>query len=166
MNRRNFQPITLEMDEDIDSYLAFSSSPVMTLVSINGVNIENIDIELLNPCVWLNDNLINTVLFLITRDSPPSFAFSTYFAEMLRIQGYSDTVRRQTRPIDRRDEGELFSQKMVFIPVNPGRNHWTLVAINMLEKTITYYDSLGGRDQVMLKIQIEQFLIIYIYSPF
>ena len=156
------------MDEDIDTYLAFPSSPVMTLVTINNVNIENIDIKLLKPYEWLNDNIMNTVLYLITSDSPPSFAFSTYFAEMLRYQGYSDTVRRQTRPIDREDKGELFSQKMVFIPLNPDLNHWTLVAINMLEKTITYYDSIIDRpkDQVMLKIQIEQFLIIYIYSPF
>ena len=132
INRRNFAPITPEMDEDVDSYLSFPLSPVFTLVTINNINIENIDMEHLKPQKWLNDNIINTVLNLITCDSPPSFAFSTYFAEMLRHQGYSDTVRRQTRPIDRRDEGELFSQKMVFIPMNPGRNHWTLVAINML----------------------------------
>ena len=151
------------MDEDIDSYLAFPT--FMTLVSLNGVNIEISDLETLKPCIWLNDNIINTVLYLITSDSPPSFAFPTYFIQAYQQQGYVG-VRRWTKKIDPGNTGELFSQRMVFIPLNPNRNHWTLVAINVSVKTITYYDSFGGRDQVMLKIQIEQFLIIYIYSPF
>ena len=153
MNRRNFQPITPEMDEDIDSYLAFPSTPIMTLVSINGVNIENRDIELLKPCEWLNDNLINTVLYLITCDTPTSFFLNTHFIKRYQHQGYGN-VRRWTKRIDPGNTGELFSQRIVFIPVNPGEVHWALVAINMVEKTISYYCSKKWSAEVILKSSI------------
>ena len=139
------------MEEDIDSYLAFPT--FMTLVSLNGVNIEISDLETLKPCIWLNDNIINTVLYLITSDSPPSFAFPTYFIQAYQQQGYVG-VRRWTKKIDPGNTGELFSQRIVFIPVNPGEVHWALVAINMVEKTISYYCSKKWSAEVILKSSI------------
>ena len=154
LNRRNFEPITPEMDEDIDSWLAFPSSPAMTLVTINNVNIEVFDIATLKPYVWLNDVVINTVLYLITCDSPTSFYLNTHFIGAYQHQGY-DRVRRWTKKIDPGNTGELFSKRMLFIPIHAaGGSHWALVAINMVEKTITYYCSKKWSAEVILKSSI------------
>ena len=165
VNRRNFQPITPEMDNDIDSYLSLPSS-LEFVVDINGTLILPSDMELFKPYEWFSDNIINGCLHLITHDSPQTFAFHTWFIEMLVNQGYSENVKRQVNRVDRRRTGELFNQKLVFMPVNPGRNHWALVAINMSEKTVKYYDSLLWKNQVTLKIEIEKFLITFIYRLF
>ena len=149
---RTIEPCTPAMNTAIEDVLSLSSNlrPNYPLVNhINNIIIEPRDIQTLKPCVWLGDNIINSVLYLICQDSPPSFAFSTHFIESFRHQGYSDVIKTQTKRIDPEGKGELFSQKWVFVPLNPGESHWTLIAINMEEKTITYYDSLGGRDQVI-----------------
>jgi sentrin-specific protease 1 len=145
---RRIEPLTQAMKTAIDNVLTFDGQ--FTIVEIKNILIQPVDIKSLEPRTWLTDNIINSVLYLITSDSPPSFAFSTHFIESFRLQGYSDVIKTQTKPIDREGKGELFSQKWVFIPINPGQNHWTLVAINMEEKTIVYYDSMGDRDQALL----------------
>ena len=147
------EPLTEAMKTSIDDWLTFDGQ--FTLVEINRILIQPADIQTLQPCTWLNDNIINSVLYLITSDSPPSFAFSTHFIESFRLQGYSNVIKTMTRPIDREGKGELFSQNWVFIPINPGQSHWTLVAINMADKTIVYYDSMGGRDQALLYTVLE-----------
>ena len=131
----------LSLSSDLDSNIA--------LVDINRIILDPQDIQTLKPETWLNDNIISSVLHLICQDYPTSFSFSTHFIESFRMQGYSTVIKRQTRRIDPENKGELFSKKLVFVPVNPGQIHWTLIAINMEEKKITYYDSLGGRNQVI-----------------
>lgn len=118
------------MDNDIDSYLSLPSS-LEFVVDINGTLILPSDMELFKPYEWFSDNIINGCLHLITRDSPQTFAFHTWFIEMLVNQGYSENVKRQVNGVDQGRTGELFNKKLVFIPVNPGGNHWALVAINM-----------------------------------
>ena len=150
------------MDDEIDDWLKTGdpTTPKFTIISINNINIENIDIGLLKPREWLNDNIINTVLYLITRNSPSTFFFNTYFIQVYRNRGYTQSIRNSSRRIDPEGTGELFSQRIVFIPVNPGEIHWALVAINMVEKTITYYCSKKWRAEVISKSHLEHYFII------
>ena len=39
--------------------------------------------------------------------------------------------------------GHIFKLDRLFIPVNLGRQHWTLIEINMQAKSILYFDSMG-----------------------
>lgn len=40
--------------------------------------------------------------------------------------------------------GDIFSLYTIFFPINQDNVHWTLAVVNMKEKCIRYYDSLGG----------------------
>ena len=162
VNRRHFQPITPEMNDVIETHLSLPSSKKY-VVNIHGIWIERSDMELFKPGEWFSDNIINSCLRLITSDYPQTFAFNTWFIDVLTTQGYSDMVQRQVNTLDRERTGELFNQRLVLVPVNPREIHWSVVAINMLEKSIIYYDSLQWRNQVILKLEIEQFLINYIF---
>ena len=133
----------------LSSDLASNRASNFPLVDINSIIIEPRDIQTLKPETWLGDNIINSVLHLICQDSPTSFAFPAHFIKSFRMQGYSHVIKTQTKRIDPEDKGELFTKKLVFVPVNPGEVHWTLIAINMELKTITYYDSMDGRNPVI-----------------
>ena len=139
------------MNDDIETYLSLPSSQKY-VVNIHGIWIERSDMDLFQPGLWFSDNIINSCLRLITSDSPQTFAFATYFIGALMIQGYSDMIKRQVNSLDREGTGELFNQRLVLMPVNPNRNHWSVVAINMVEKSIIYYDSLQWPAQVILPL--------------
>lgn len=54
-------------------------------------------------------------------------------------QGYQ-SVRRWSRKKD------IFACKKMLVPIHLG-NHWCLVCVNFVAKTIKYYDSLGGSNR-------------------
>jgi len=90
---------------------------------------------------WLNDEIINAYFYLIVqRGKEPKrkrvYAFNTFFYPKLRDMGYS-SVKRWTRKVD------VFSHDFLIVPVHLG-NHWCLALVNFINKTIGYYDSLGG----------------------
>jgi len=53
-------------------------------------------------------------------------------------QGYQ-SVRRWSRKKD------IFACKKMFCPIHLG-NHWCLICVNFVDKTIKYYDSLKGKN--------------------
>lgn len=46
--------------------------------------------------------------------------------------------------------GDIFSLNKIFFPINQDNVHWTFAVVNMKEKCIRYYDSLGGRGNTYL----------------
>lgn len=61
-----------------------------------------------------------------------------------RSSGYQ-SVRRWSRKKD------IFSYKKMLCPIHLG-NHWCLICVNFIDKTIKYYDSLGGNNPKCLNI--------------
>lgn len=59
-------------------------------------------------------------------------------------QGYQ-SVRRWSR------KKNIFALKKMFTPIHLG-NHWCLICVNFIDKTIKYYDSLGGKNDKCLNI--------------
>lgn len=96
--------------------------------------------------LYLNDEVINKYMDLINERSPDTvYAFNTFFFLALSAKGYS-SVSRWTKKID------IFSKQKLFIPVHiDEESHWCLVCVNFKEKSIKYYDSLGGRNFKCLK---------------
>jgi sentrin-specific protease 1 len=84
---------------------------------------------------------------LITKRSPDTvYAFNTFFYLAFSEKGY-EHVCRWTKKID------IFSKKKLFIPVHIEEDeHWCLVCVDFTEKSIKYYDSLGGRNFKCLKL--------------
>ena len=103
-------------------------------------------LQCLLPETWLNDEVINFYFHMLMsglyrRDG--FFSFSSFFFVKLLVPnvGYTyKNVRRWTKNVD------IFSKKKIFIPINIGNSHWTLLLIDLMIKTIFYYDSLGNAD--------------------
>lgn len=111
------------------------------LVEIDGVQIMRKDMRTLTNLNWLNDEIINAYLHLIVlRGQEPKrkrvYAFNTFFYPKLRESGYN-SIKRWTRKVD------IFTYDFLLVPVHLG-NHWCLAFVNFNNRTICYYDSLGG----------------------
>lgn len=117
------------------------SPPTEVLVQIDGVDILRKDIRTLTGLNWLNDEIINAYLSLIVMRGKEAkrkkvYAFNTFFYPKIRESGYN-SVKRWTRKVD------IFSHDFLLAPIHLG-NHWCLAVVNLIDRTISYYDSLGG----------------------
>ena len=103
---------------------------------------------------WLNDAIIEAYLQAIVdhgneaaghkRGETPKFhAFNNFFYNNLKEGGY-DKVRRWAGKA-KIGGTDLLNVEWVFIPVNVGGSHWTLIAVSPTRRTIEYYDSFHGR---------------------
>lgn len=111
------------------------------LADIEGVQLLRKDIQTLKGLNWLNDEVVNAYMSLLVIRGRKCgykkvYAFNTFFYPKLRDSGYT-SIRRWTRKVD------IFTHDFILVPVHLG-NHWCLAFINFTNKTISYYDSLGG----------------------
>ena len=106
-----------------------------------------------DPSGWLNDEVISAYLQAVVdhghramghpRGAKPLIhAFSPFFYTTLKERGYDAVKRWSTRA--KVGGNNLKSVEYVFIPCNPSKNHWTLVAVSPVRKTIEVFDSLHG----------------------
>lgn len=119
-----------------------TSPPQEVISQIDGVDISRKDIRTLTGFNWLNDEVINAYMSLIVSRGKKSnyksvYAFNTFFYPKIRESGYA-SVKRWTRKVD------VFSFDFLLVPIHLG-NHWCLAFIDFTSRTISYYDSLGGR---------------------
>ncbi|KAL0078941.1 hypothetical protein J3Q64DRAFT_1809071 [Phycomyces blakesleeanus] len=112
------------------------------------------DIYKLEPQVWLNDEIINFYMEMLSdrsKANPKEYldihCFNTFFFSTLSESGYQK-VRRWTKRID------IFSKDLVFAPINQSL-HWTLGVIDIKNKKVYVYDSLGGAHQRGLKLLLD-----------
>lgn len=120
---------------------AFRGDPSEVLARKFNLNIARRDLLTLAGLNWLNDEVINFYMNLIidrAKDSkwPKSYAFNTFFYPKLISSG-PQSLRRWTKKVD------LFSYDLVCIPIHLGM-HWCMAIIDFREKSIRYYDSMGG----------------------
>lgn len=94
---------------------------------------------------------------LITARSPDTvYAFNTFFYLALSDKGYKH-VRRWTKKID------IFTKKKLFMPIHiDEENHWCLVCVDFEQKAIKYYDSLGGRNFICLKLILKYLMLEHV----
>ncbi|XP_068277104.1 sentrin-specific protease 2 [Nyctibius grandis] len=127
------------MEREVDA--AFGQGlPSEVLSSAFNLEITRESICTLRECRWLNDEVINFYMNLVMERSkkegyPTVHVFSPSFYPKLISAGY-DAAKRWTRGVD------LFSCDIILVPIR-SREHWALVAIDIREKTVKYYDSLG-----------------------
>ena len=111
------------------------------------------DIRTLHGLNWLNDEVINFYLQLICERAaandnwPNVHAFNTFFYPKIRDQGHA-SVKRWTRKVD------IFSFDLLLVPVHLGM-HWCLATVDLKEKQINYYDSMGGRNKQCLEVLLK-----------
>jgi hypothetical protein len=104
--------------------------------------------ETLSGPNWLNDEVINCYSEKLQRRKAQYKFFTTHFMSRLLDEGSTNTykydnVKRWTKHLV---IGEL---EKVFIPINCGGYHWTLIVITINAEIIhiSYYDSLNGNSK-------------------
>lgn len=116
------------------------------LVFAYRIGISVYDLGTLKDGQWLNDNIIDFYLSMVTERSqkskgslPNSFAFSTHFFSTLQTRGYSGVARWAKRKgID------VTKQDFIFVPINRHNTHWCLAVINNRDMRFEFYDSMNG----------------------
>lgn len=115
--------------------------PDEILVENFGLRITRKDIHTLADLNWLNDEVINFYMnLLIARSAndkyPKVHAMNTFFYPKLINGGYA-SLKRWTKKVD------IFAQDLIVVPIHLGI-HWCMSIIDFRDKTINYYDSMGG----------------------
>ncbi|XP_062904755.1 uncharacterized protein LOC134346877 [Mobula hypostoma] len=83
---------------------------------------------------WLNDQVMNMYGDLVMDSVPDKVHFfNSFFYDKLRTKGY-DGVKRWTKNVD------IFNKDLLLIPIHL-EVHWSLVSVDVRQKTITYFDS-------------------------
>ncbi|XP_029642076.1 sentrin-specific protease 1 [Octopus sinensis] len=135
------------MQRDIDAALRpYPADDV--LVDAFRIQLKRQDMATLSRLNWLNDAVINFYMcMLMERSNEPGFskvyAFNTFFYPKLLSSKY-EGVRRWTRKVD------IFAHKYLIIPIHL-EMHWCLAVVNFSQKTICYYDSIGGKNTQCLE---------------
>lgn len=139
--------LTEEMLQEIKNAL-ISRPPDEVLVEGFGLRITRKDIHTLADLNWLNDEVINFYMNLLiarstTNDKYPKVhAMNTFFYPKL-ISGGHSSLKRWTRKID------IFAQDLIVVPIHLGI-HWCMSIIDFRDKSIRYYDSMGGNNSKCL----------------
>ena len=104
-----------------------------------------------DPSGWLNDEIISGYLQAVvdyghqTLGHPRGathrmHAFTPFFYTTLKERGYDGVKRWSSRA--KIGGNDLKNIEYVFIPCNPSKNHWTLVVVSPVRKTIEVFDSM------------------------
>lgn len=103
----------------------------------------------LKPKTWLNDTVIDSFLLYTFQKTPITDALpiTILFATKLISDGMED-AQIYTRRYP------LFSFKRLFIPINLDNTHWVFVMVDLVQREIVYYDSMGGNANAAFTIKI------------
>ncbi len=154
------EPLTAEWETKLRDILGKRANEVVARTSA-GNELDRRDIGKVlpqpgtadDPSGWLNDNVINGYLDstvdhgLQARghrrgETPKLHAFNSAFYKNITERGVESVKRWSRRPkISGKD---LLKVEHVFIPVNVGGAHWTLLVVSPVWKRIEYFDSLHG----------------------
>jgi sentrin-specific protease 1 len=125
-------------------------------ITINNIDIKYEDLERISPGQWLNDEIINCYMSILNDEGkrpenkgyPKYHCFNTFFYVMLlnNNKGYMySRVAKWTKTFD------VFALDFLIIPIHIGNNHWCLSVINIRDKKVEYYDSMGGKNPSCMK---------------
>ncbi|KAM7043847.1 sentrin-specific protease 2 [Acridotheres tristis] len=140
-------PLTEAMEREVSA--AFDSGePEDVLSKAFKLTVTREDISTLQPPGWLNDKIINFYMSLLVERSkkegyPSVYAFNTFFYSKLSSTSHKG-VKKWTKGVD------IFEHDVILVPIHL-RIHWTLLVVDLREKTIKYFDSLGERGDHICK---------------
>ena len=154
------EPLTAEWETKLRDILGKRANEVVARTSA-GNELDRRDIGKVlpqpgttdDPSGWLNDNVINGYLDSVVDyglnarghkrgETPKLHAFNSAFYKNINERGVESVKRWSRRPkISGKD---LLKVEHVFIPVNVGGAHWTLLVVSPVWKRIEYFDSLHG----------------------
>lgn len=122
-----------------------NATPVVSAFSID---ISSRDLLTLSDGLWLNDNVIDFYLSLVSESSDLVYCWTTHFFSTLKSKGYQGVARWA-----KRRKINVTEKKKVIVPINIMSTHWAMAVIDNEAKQIRYHDSLsssGNRTAVEL----------------
>lgn len=139
-----------ELEEVYDIWAI--TNPRHTVADAFKIQVTTHDIWTLRHGHWLNDNIIDFYLAMVTERSrsnetklPKSFVFTSHFYTKLEESGF-DGVKRWAK----RKGLDVTKVDYIFVPVNRNNVHWCLAVINNKDCRFEFYDSMNGRGTVTL----------------
>ena len=164
---RVLEPLTAEWDAKLRDVLAKRPNEVVARTT-TGNELDRRDIGKVLPqpgtaddqSGWVNDNVITGYLDSVVDyglqarghkrgETPKLHAFNTAFYNNITEKGVESVKRWSRRPkISGKD---LLKVEHVFIPVNVGGAHWTLLVVSPVWKRIEYFDSLHGPSSAVIR---------------
>ncbi|ODV95592.1 hypothetical protein PACTADRAFT_22728, partial [Pachysolen tannophilus NRRL Y-2460] len=149
------KPLSHDEQAVVINYLKSTDLNRIVKDDLFGVSIRVRDLKTLENGRWLNDNIIDCYLSLISERSknnlklPKVFSFTTHFYTTLSEKGYQSVARWA-----KRKKVEVTKLDYIFVPINTMNSHWSLAVINNKEKKFQYYNSLSyfGSEDDSLKI--------------
>lgn len=112
------------------------------------------DLKTLKGTNWLNDNIIDFYLNLISLQNSNIFCWTTHFYTTLLKRGYSGVARWS-----KRKKINVNSKNLIIIPINILSTHWSLAIVDNINLTITYYDSLNSSGNLNALLLIKDYMI-------
>ncbi|KAK4372589.1 hypothetical protein RND71_007973 [Anisodus tanguticus] len=160
--------VLLDEEEEAEVSRALSNAnrrKVLVIHENSNIDITGEMLQCLRPGAWLNDEVINVYLELLKereKREPKKFLkchfFYTFFYKKLISGkgGYNyQPVKRWT---SQRKLGYcLFECDKIFVPIHK-QDHWCLAVINKKDEKFQYLDSLGGRDDQVLRVLARYFI--------
>ena len=153
--RVQMTPLTVMEESYVSNLLRRKSGngkDVISVLSHVKISITRDDLRTCCPGEYLNDQVINCYLSLVSGHRRDIFMFSTFFMTKLhdddKVYDFFK-VKRWKRP-------DLFKLKKVFVPINVdnSNDHWILAVIDMTQKRVSVYDSAGGTGKNYLDILV------------
>lgn len=144
-----FPPLTIEQRQMVDYAWRGGSKNDMLAQKFN-LNITRADLQTLSGLNWLNDEVINYYMEMIKERGseeehlPNTHVMNTFFIPKLMQAGHAG-VRRWTRKVD------IFAYDLIMVPVHVGNVHWCMAIMNLRDKWIRYYDSMGSPNPQVLE---------------
>ncbi|KAM4624726.1 sentrin-specific protease 2 [Polymixia lowei] len=140
--------LTKDMAAEVSRALA-QSDPNLVLSAAFKLRITQRDLATLQEGSWLNDEVINFYLSLVTEQSSSQagglrvYSFSTFFFPKLcggggGQAGGHTAVKRWTKAVD------IFLYDLILVPLHLGV-HWAMAVIDFKSRTVRSYDSMGQR---------------------
>lgn len=146
------RPLTDAEEQQVSQAINRRANPNEVLISKFSIDIKRRDMLTLDGLNWLNDEIINFYMNLIMQRGkkpqwPAAYAMNTFFYPKLKDQGY-DSLKRWTKKVD------VFAHDFIAVPIHLGV-HWCMAVINLKEKTIRYYDSMGSPNERCLQLLLD-----------
>jgi len=104
-----------------------------------GHYVQVLDLKKLREGIWLNDNVINFYLAMISEADDNIFVFPTFFMTNLINRGFEEARKWSQLTVV-----NILNYRLLLVPVHLG-THWILLTVDNLARTISTYDSMGDQ---------------------
>ena len=130
--------------------LAGGTGSSQVIATRNNIEITKDKLLCLRDREWLNDEIINLYCDMLNDlgsgvggKSKRTFVWNSFFWLKLSSDGKGYNYKAVQRWTSRR-KIDLFSFDRILVPMNIGKNHWALGMVDLVDRTVQYYDSLAA----------------------